>query len=83
MMEAYEHCIEFAPHSLAARVGLVETLLQRKIDAHAGERGASEHADVIAEAAREVLRVDEQLRLDPLIRLTDAQRRRMEGLVRR
>jgi len=71
MLEAYRRCVELAPHSLAARVGLVETL---------EKLGQSEE---VKAAAREVLRVDDSLRLDPLIRLTEVQRRRMEGLARR
>lgn len=71
MLEAYRRCIELAPHSLAARVGLVETL--EKL----GQSGE------VKKAAVECLKVDDSLRLDPLIRLTEAQRRRMEGLARR
>jgi len=81
LFDAYEHCIELAPYSLAARVGLVETAERMKHD-HGGPRAAADHAKLVGDLAREALRVDDLLRLDPLIRLTAEQRRRIEALAK-
>ncbi|MDX2118954.1 MAG: O-antigen ligase family protein [Planctomycetota bacterium] len=79
LLDAYKHCIELAPYSLAARVGLVETT-ERIAKGRSAESLGAEDAKWVADLAREALRVDDLLHLDPLIRLTTEQRRRIEAL---